>query len=37
MGHSYIGTTAKYLHVSQRHMKNVKSPLDTLLADQTDS
>jgi len=37
MGHAYIGTTAKYLHVSQRHMKNVKSPLDTLLADHTDS
>lgn len=37
MGHAYIGTTAKYLHISQRHMKNVQSPLDTLFTDRADS
>ena len=31
MGHAHISTTAKYLHVSQRHLAKVKSPLDTLL------
>lgn len=30
MGHASIYTTAKYLHVSQRHLAKVKSPLDTL-------
>lgn len=31
MGHAHISTTTTYLHVSHRHMGNVKSPLDTLL------
>jgi integrase/recombinase XerD len=33
MGHASISTTAKYLHVSHRHLAKVKSPLDTLLED----
>jgi len=32
MGHACISTTAKYFHVSQRHMDKVKSPLDTMPA-----
>lgn len=31
MGHAHISTTTSYLHISQRHMETVKSPLDTLL------
>jgi len=32
MGHATIGTTANYIHVSQRHMDRVRSPLDTMPA-----
>lgn len=35
MGHASISTTAKYLHVSHRHLAKVKSPLDTLLEDRS--
>ena len=37
MGHAHISTTTNYLHVSQRHMEKVKSPLDTLLETPSDS
>jgi integrase/recombinase XerD len=30
LGHAYIATTARYLHVAQRHLATIKSPLDTL-------
>ena len=30
LGHAYISTTARYLHVTNRHLATVKSPLDTL-------
>ena len=28
MGHANLGTTAKYLHVTQKHMETIRSPLD---------
>lgn len=31
MGHSFIRTTAGYIHISKEHLMSVKSPLDTLL------
>jgi len=30
LGHRWLATTAIYLHVSQRHLAGVKSPLDTI-------
>jgi len=30
LGHSALSTTAKYLHVTQKHLGSVKSPLDLL-------
>ena len=30
LGHKNISTTSRYLRISQRHLKGVKSPLDTL-------
>jgi site-specific recombinase XerD len=37
MGHAWINTTVRYLHVSQRHLQKVKSPLDTLFETRSDS
>ncbi len=37
LGHRNISTTARYLHVSQRHLDKVKSPLDALLEDRSDT
>lgn len=28
MGHANLGTTAKYLHVTQKHLETIRSPLD---------
>ena len=30
MGHSAIKTTAGYIHISQKHLMSVQSPLDQL-------
>ena len=30
LGHAYVSTTARYLHISQLHLAKIKSPLDTL-------
>lgn len=30
LGHTNVKTTARYLHVTQRHMKNINSPMDLL-------
>jgi site-specific recombinase XerD len=30
MGHTSLGTTAKYLHVTSQHLAGVRSPLDLL-------
>ncbi len=35
LGHACISTTARYLHVSRRHLAAVESPLDTLIAGST--
>jgi len=35
LGHANISTTAKYLHVSHRHLAKVRSPLDTLFEDRS--
>ena len=32
LGHAYLSTTAKYLHVTRSHFVSAKSPLDTLFA-----
>ena len=37
LGHAHISTTARYLHVSRRHLAAVKSPLDTLFSDKPSS
>ena len=33
LGHTCITTTSRYLHVSRRHLKALKSPLDSLFPD----
>jgi integrase/recombinase XerD len=30
MGHASLSTTAKYLHVTSRHLDSIRSPLDLL-------
>jgi site-specific recombinase XerD len=30
MGHASLATTAKYLHVTSKHLASIRSPLDLL-------
>jgi integrase len=34
LGHASVRTTERYLHVARRHVLKIKSPLDTLAADE---
>ncbi len=36
LGHSHLATTAKYLHVTSKHLGSVRSPLDLLWPPQQD-
>jgi integrase/recombinase XerD len=36
MGHRSLNTTAKYLHITQKHLGDIKSPLDLLRMPQPD-